>query len=164
MLPYGVPFDSLSFLYFTSGHFFDLKILLGLSRFLGPRFFIPRCGSYVMLPYGVPFDSLSFLYLTSGHFFDLKILLGLSRFLGPRFFITRGWPSLVAPKGYHFDLFQTYISLAIFFLSSKSYWVYRVFWPLQFFILTDDGMDGVDGMVGPLFFWPISWKLLHNFS
>ena len=40
MLPYGVPFDSLSFLYLTLGHFFDFKILLGLSRFLGPRFFI----------------------------------------------------------------------------------------------------------------------------
>ena len=25
MLPYGVPFDSLSFLYLTSGHFFDFK-------------------------------------------------------------------------------------------------------------------------------------------
>ena len=34
MLPYGVPFDSLSFLYLTSGHFFDFKNLLGLSHFL----------------------------------------------------------------------------------------------------------------------------------
>ena len=40
MLPYGVPFDSLSFLYLTSGHFFDFKNLLGLSRFLALRFFI----------------------------------------------------------------------------------------------------------------------------
>ena len=92
MLPYGVPFDSLSFLYLTSGHFFDLKILLGLSRFLTRQFFIPRCGSYAMLPYGVPFDSLSFLYLPSSHFFGFKILLGLSRFLALRFFIlTDGW-------------------------------------------------------------------------
>ena len=40
MLPYGVPFDSLSFLYLTSGHFFDFKNLQGLSRFLALRFFI----------------------------------------------------------------------------------------------------------------------------
>ena len=40
MLPYGVPFDSLSFLYLTSGHFFDFKNLLGLSLFLALRFFI----------------------------------------------------------------------------------------------------------------------------
>ena len=39
MLPYGVPFDSLSFLYLTSGHFFDFKNLLGLSRFLTPPIF-----------------------------------------------------------------------------------------------------------------------------
>ena len=77
------------FLYLTSDHFFDFKNLYGLSRFLTPQFFIPRCGSYVMLPYGVPFDSLSFLYLTSGHFFDFKNLKGLSRFLTPQFFITR---------------------------------------------------------------------------
>merc|ERR1712212_1268482 len=87
MLPYGVPFDSLSFLYLTSGHFFDLKILLGLSRFLTRQFFIPRCGSYAMLPYGVPFDSLSFLYLPSSHFFEFKIQLGLSHFSALQFFI-----------------------------------------------------------------------------
>ena len=40
MLPYGVPFDSLSFLYPPSGHFFDFKNLLGLSRFLTLQFFI----------------------------------------------------------------------------------------------------------------------------
>ena len=44
MLPYGVPFDSLSFLYLPSGHFFELKIPFGLSRFF-LNFFIPRCGS-----------------------------------------------------------------------------------------------------------------------
>ena len=39
MLPYGVPFDSLSFLYLTLGHFFDFKNLMGLSRFLTPPIF-----------------------------------------------------------------------------------------------------------------------------
>ena len=39
MLPYGVPFDSLSFLYLTSGHFLDFKNLLGLSPFLTPPIF-----------------------------------------------------------------------------------------------------------------------------
>ena len=39
MLPYGVPFDSLSFLYLTSGHSFDFKNLVGLSRFLTPPIF-----------------------------------------------------------------------------------------------------------------------------
>ena len=45
MLPYGVPFDSLSFLYLPSGHFFDFKITLLPWPFLTPQFFIPRCGS-----------------------------------------------------------------------------------------------------------------------
>ena len=39
MLPYGVPFDSLSFLYLTLGHFFDFKNLLGLSIFLVYKIF-----------------------------------------------------------------------------------------------------------------------------
>merc|ERR1712030_101313 len=94
------PFDSLSFLYLTSGHFFDFKNLLGLSRFLALRFFIPRCGSYEMLPYGVPFDSLSFLYLTSGHFFDFKNQLGLSRFLTPSIFYHPEVGSLKDPYGF----------------------------------------------------------------
>merc|ERR1712030_85392 len=63
--------------------------------FLALRFFIPRCGSYVMLPYGVPFDSLSFLYLTSGHFFDFKTnrvyrLFWPSDFLSPGGGVSKG--------------------------------------------------------------------------
>ena len=99
-----------------------------------------------MLPYGVPFDSLSFLYLPSGHFFDFKNLLVLSRFLTLQFFITRRWPSLVVTKGSHFDLFQNYITLAIFFLISKTHWVYRLFWTPKFFNVTDGRMDGVGWM------------------
>ena len=40
MLPYGVPFDSLSFLYLTPTHFFDLKFPIGNRPFFRPRFFI----------------------------------------------------------------------------------------------------------------------------
>ena len=39
MLPYGVPFDSLSFLYLTSGHFFDFKITLLGWYFMNPEIF-----------------------------------------------------------------------------------------------------------------------------
>ena len=39
MLPYGVPFDSLSFLYLTSGHFFDFEITLLPWPFLNPQIF-----------------------------------------------------------------------------------------------------------------------------
>jgi len=44
MLPYGVPFDSLSFLYLTSGHFFDFKNLACLSRFFDPSNFLSPGG------------------------------------------------------------------------------------------------------------------------
>ena len=40
MLPYGVPFDSLSFLYVTPSHFFDLKITTCNRPFFRPRFCI----------------------------------------------------------------------------------------------------------------------------
>ena len=56
MLPYGVPFDSLSFLYLTSGHFFDFKNLKGLSRFLALRFFITRRWGPKGTPTGSHFD------------------------------------------------------------------------------------------------------------
>ena len=41
MLPYGVPFDFLSFLYLTSGDFFDFKITLLPWPFLTPPIFYP---------------------------------------------------------------------------------------------------------------------------
>ena len=40
MLPYGVPFESLSFLYSTPTHFFDFKFLMENRPFFRPRFFI----------------------------------------------------------------------------------------------------------------------------
>ena len=86
MLPYGVPFDSLSFLYLTSGHFFDFKITLLPWPFLTPPiFYHPEVGS-LKDPYGFPLWSLSDLYLPSNFFFEFKILLGLSRFLTPIIF------------------------------------------------------------------------------
>ena len=72
MLPYGVPFDSLSFLYLPSSHFFEFKILLGLSRFLARRFFITRRGGPIKDPYGFPIWDLSVLYLSRELFFDFK--------------------------------------------------------------------------------------------
>ena len=86
MLLYGVPFDSLSFLYLASGNFFISKSNYSGGLFCPPQFCMPHRGSYETLAYGLPFDSLSFLYLTSGNFFDLKNTLGLSRFLTPPIF------------------------------------------------------------------------------
>ena len=54
MLPYGVPFDSLSFLYLTPTHFFDLKFPIGNRPFFRPRFFIPRRVSNEVVSQGVP--------------------------------------------------------------------------------------------------------------
>ena len=54
MLPSGVPFDSLSFLYLTSGHFFYFKTQLGLSPFLTHPTFITRRGGAIKDPYGFP--------------------------------------------------------------------------------------------------------------
>ena len=40
MLPDGVPFESLSFLYSPPTHFFDFKFLMENRPFFRPRFFI----------------------------------------------------------------------------------------------------------------------------
>ena len=70
MLPYGVPFDSLSFLYLTSGHFFDFKNQLGLLPFLTPPIFYPplrelmKCspmGSHLILFLFYIFPQVTFL-------------------------------------------------------------------------------------------------------
>ena len=45
MLPYGVPFESLSFLYSPPTHFFDFKFLMENRPFFRPRFFILTDGT-----------------------------------------------------------------------------------------------------------------------
>ena len=55
--------------------------------------------------------------------------------------------------GSHLILFLFYILPQVTFLTSKTYRVYRVFWPLNFLYWRMDGMGWMDGMVGPLFFF-----------
>ena len=69
MLPYGVPFDSLSFLYPPSGHFFDFKNVLGLSRFLALRFFILTEGWMGWMGWSVNFFFFAHILKTTTYFF-----------------------------------------------------------------------------------------------
>ena len=64
MLPYGVPFESLSLLYLTLSEVFSPSICTKYLLIFDPAiFYPPEVGATVMPPYGVPFESLLFYIL-----------------------------------------------------------------------------------------------------
>jgi len=66
MLPYGVTFDSLSFLYLTSGHFFDFKITLFPWPILTPSIFLSPGGGAKRGSLRIP-NLRSFCFILTGN-------------------------------------------------------------------------------------------------
>ena len=144
MLPYGVPFDSLPFLYLTPTQFFDLKCIPGNQPYFCPWFFIPRRGVLKGTPFGVPiWDSFGFISSLPTFFFDL-ILQGVSCHFRPAKFLIprRGDPERYPVWGTNLRLFRIYIFPTNFFFFLLLQAVPCHFGPAKFFISTDGWMDG----------------------
>ena len=158
MLPYGVPFDSRSFLYLTPSHFLTSNSSFK-SAFFSPSIFYPpllellKCspmGSHLIL----------FLFYILPHLIFLisNSLWSIGLFFARDFLSPVAGANVMLPDGVAFDsLSFLYVTPPRFF-DLKFLMEYRPFFRPRFFILTDgmDGMgwmgwDGMDGLVRTCF-------------
>ena len=147
MLPYGVPFESLYFLYLTLSELFWFQIPYGESAFfVALDFLSPVVGATVMLPMGSHLSLFSFYILPQLSFLTSNSLWRIRLFFACDFLSPAAGATEMLPTGSHLSLFLFYILPQLIFLTSNSLWRIGLFFARDFLYWrmgrTDGWMDG----------------------
>ena len=133
MLPNGVPFDSLSFLYLTSGHFLDFKNLEILSPFLTPPIFYPPLRELCNAPLWGPIWFVLFYILRQVTSLISKTNRVYRVFWPPIFYIDgwwdgMGWEDVMVGLFFFGSYLGNYSKIFLYYFRSLKYMFLHIFW------------------------------------